>query len=66
VAKLPDHLTSDTACEHLLKDKILVRNCSNFKGLSEKFMRVSLKTRELNRMVADKFGDLISGSGRHS
>jgi threonine-phosphate decarboxylase len=66
LAKLPDHLTSDTAYEHLLKDRILVRNCSNFKGLSEKFMRVSLKTHEMNRMVADKLGDLISGSDRHA
>ena len=62
LAKLPDNLTSDKVCEHLLQDKILVRNCSNFKGLSEKFIRISLKTSEINKMVADKLDDLIASS----
>jgi len=62
LAKLPDNLTSDKVCEHLLQDRILVRNCSNFRGLSEKFIRISLKTRDINRIVADKLTDLIASS----
>ena len=60
LAKLPDNLTSNKVCEHLLQDRILVRNCSNFKGLSEQFIRISLKTMDINRIVADKLAVLIS------
>ena len=60
LAKLPDNLTSNKVCEHLLQDKILVRNCSNFKGISEQFIRISLKTMDINRIVADKLAVLIS------
>ena len=60
LARLPDSLTSDKVCEHLLQNRILVRNCSNFKGLSEQFIRISLKTRDINRIVADKLAVLIS------
>ena len=60
LVKLPDNLTSDKVCKYLLQDRILVRNCSNFKGFSEKFIRISLKKREINQMVADKLADLIA------
>ena len=60
LARLPDSLTSDKVCERLLQNRILVRNCSNFKGLSEQFIRISLKTRDINRIVADKLAVLIS------
>ncbi|MBW1821970.1 MAG: histidinol-phosphate aminotransferase family protein, partial [Deltaproteobacteria bacterium] len=60
LAKLPDNLNSDKVCEHLLQNRILVRNCSNFKDLSEQFIRISLKTRDINRIVADKLAVLIS------
>lgn len=62
LARLPDNLNSDKVCEHLLQNRILVRNCSNFKGLSEEFIRISLKTRDINRIVADKLTDLIASS----
>ena len=60
LAKLPDNLTSDKVCEDLQQEKILLRNCSNFKGLSGQFIRISLKTRDINRMLADKLAVLIS------
>ena len=60
LARLPDNLTSDKVCEHFLQNRILVRNCSNFKGLSGKFIRISLKTKDINRIVADKLAVLIS------
>ncbi|MBW1644481.1 MAG: threonine-phosphate decarboxylase [Deltaproteobacteria bacterium] len=60
LARLPDSLTSDKVCEHLLQNRILVRNCSNFKGLSEQYIRISLKTMDINRIVADKLAVLIS------
>ncbi len=62
LVKLPDNLTSDKVCKYLLQDRILVRNCSNFKGLSEKFIRISLKTSEINKMVAEKLNYIIASS----
>lgn len=62
LAKVPDNLILDNVCDHLLQNKILVRNCSNFKGLSEQFIRISLKTRDINKMVAKKLSDIITSS----
>lgn len=53
LAKLSDH-TADDVCGALAAEGILIRNCSNFAGLSEQYIRVSLKTSEINRMLADK------------
>jgi threonine-phosphate decarboxylase len=60
LARLPENITAGNACEDLQQEKILLRNCSNFKGLSEQFIRISLKTRDINRIVADKLTVLIS------
>ena len=62
LAKLPDNLTSDKVCEDLKQEKILLRNCSNFKGLSGQFIRISLKKSEINKMVAEKLTDIIASS----
>lgn len=62
LAKLSDNLTSDKVCEDLQQEKILLRNCSNFKGLSGQFIRISLKKSEINKMAADKLADLIASS----
>jgi threonine-phosphate decarboxylase len=52
--KLAGALTADKVCANLAKEKILVRNCENFEGLSDRFIRISLKSPELNRLIADK------------
>ena len=54
LAKLDEKTTADMLCDHLAADRILIRNCSNFSGLSEHFIRISLKTTDFNRMLADK------------
>jgi len=36
---------------HLAKFNILIRNCSNFRGLSSKFFRISCKKREENKIL---------------
>lgn len=58
LAKLSPSYQAETICEALAKEKILIRNCSNFKGLSEQFIRISLKTSEINRMLAERLSDL--------
>jgi threonine-phosphate decarboxylase len=52
--KLPPILSADRVCNQLAREKILIRNCSNFYGLSDQFIRISLKSREQNRMLAEK------------
>ena len=41
-------VTSSEIQNRLLKNNILIRNCSNFVGLDEKYFRVAVKTREGN------------------
>ena len=54
LVRLYGNLTADGLGNHLARDRILIRNCSNFRGLSESFIRFSLKTSEINRMFAKK------------
>ncbi|NVM23348.1 MAG: threonine-phosphate decarboxylase [Desulfobacterales bacterium] len=37
----------------MAEHKILIRDCSNFYGLSDRFVRIALKTPEANKMCAD-------------
>jgi threonine-phosphate decarboxylase len=60
--KLPDFPSAGSVCAQLAQDKILVRDCSNFHGLSDQFIRISLKTREENRTLAEKLILLIQSS----
>lgn len=60
--KLPDFISSGGVCAQLAQDKILVRDCRNFHGLSDQFIRVSLKTRDENRVLAEKLLLLIQSS----
>jgi threonine-phosphate decarboxylase len=54
LAKLLNRHTADAICHHLSHEKILIRNCSNFKGLSNRFIRISLRKSETNLMLAEK------------
>jgi threonine-phosphate decarboxylase len=53
LAKL-DRLTAEAVSSYLLNYRILIRDCGNFQGLSSKFIRISLKTRDVNQMLADR------------
>ncbi len=46
------NLTAKEFCERVGQDKILIRDCTNFKGLSNRFVRFSLKTRDINQELA--------------
>jgi threonine-phosphate decarboxylase len=54
LAKLVNRHRADEVCQRLLEDRILIRNCSNFKGLSNHFIRISLKNSETNLMLVEK------------
>ena len=58
LAKLKNNYGAEHVCAHLLQNRILIRNCTNFKGLSNRFIRISLKTPPINAMFADKLLEL--------
>jgi threonine-phosphate decarboxylase len=62
LVRLYGNLTADSLGKHLAQDRILIRNCSNFTGLSDRFVRFSLKTSEVNRIFAKKL--LEAGTSR--
>ncbi len=53
LAELKNGMKSNQICKYLGDKKILIRDCSNFDGLSYKFIRFSLKTRKQNMRLAD-------------
>lgn len=59
LAKLHKNLTAEGVCAALAQERILIRNCSNFVGLSDSFIRISLKTSEINRMLEQKLLGIV-------
>lgn len=45
---------------------MLIRNYDNFQGLSGQFLRISFKTHEINRSLADKLRTLTNDAGLDS
>ncbi len=54
IAKLADSIKAKDVCRKLEEDKVLIRDCANFTGLPENYIRFSLKTRDVNMALADK------------
>lgn len=63
LARLEKGRTAGPFCAGMAKEKILIRNCSNFVGLSEKFIRISFKEREENRKAAAAMHRQLNASG---
>jgi len=61
---LPEGLSASAVWTALAKERILIRNCSNFKGLSDRFIRISPKTPDANRRVAERLAELAAQKGR--
>lgn len=49
LVRLPDPHRSEEVCRRLAQKKILVRDCANFTGLSDRFIRISLQTPAMNK-----------------
>jgi len=60
LARLTGDETAGRVCAALARERILIRNCANFEGLSDQFIRISLKTPAINRMLAEKLICLLS------
>jgi len=60
LARLFGNYKAENICSYMSQHKILIRDCSNFKGLSDDFIRISLKTRDINMRAADKILSFFS------
>jgi threonine-phosphate decarboxylase len=49
--------------EKMLREKILIRDCSSFRGLDEYYIRVAVKTRRENERLLEAFRKIV---GNHS
>lgn len=63
LAQLPYGLQAEDVTNQLARDKILIRNCHNFNGLSNGFIRISLKTPEVNTILAVKLTEMARTTG---
>ncbi len=52
-------LTSGRLAEELLRHRILVRDCSNFRGLGEGFIRVAVRRREENLRLLNAIQEVL-------
>lgn len=57
LARLHRH-TSESMWRKLADHRILIRDCSNFNGLSNRYIRISLKTEPVNRMLIEKLKEM--------
>ena len=51
--RLPDGLKAQTVWRRMADNRILIRDCTNFTGLSDAFIRISLKSESENRRAID-------------
>lgn len=56
--RLPDHWKAVDICHQMAQDRFLIRNCDNFHGLSDQYVRVALKDPETNIAAADSLAAL--------
>lgn len=60
LAQLAGSHVAPDVCQKVGQERILIRDCSNFQGLSEKFIRFSLKKREENDALAGVLKKVLS------
>lgn len=61
---LPAAFRAPEVCRRMAQRRFLLRDCSNFDGLSDRFVRVSLQTGEVNRKAADALVEVLSPEKR--
>jgi threonine-phosphate decarboxylase len=60
LVRLPEGLSSGRAWTQLAVARILIRDCRNFNGLSDRFIRICPKSAELSRRIAKRLGALAN------
>ncbi len=56
---LPDGYSSALVWEKMLEKRILIRDCSNFHGLSNRFIRIALKKPEVNKVAVESLAEIV-------
>jgi threonine-phosphate decarboxylase len=56
---LPKGVDADDLCRHMAQGRILIRNCGNFHGLSDRYVRVALKDPEINRLACNYLAEFM-------
>lgn len=51
--QLPTYLRAEEVVNTMAKERLLIRDCSNFHGLSQRFIRISLKDSKNNQKAAE-------------
>jgi threonine-phosphate decarboxylase len=59
-----DRILAPELCRRVGEDGFLIRDCANFKGLSDRFVRFSLKTREINLALAQSIKSALAREKR--
>ena len=57
--RLPAGTTSEDVWTHFMKERMMIRDCSNFLGLTDQYIRISLKTPDANKMAANTLSSYI-------
>jgi len=58
--ELPKHIDGPTVCSQLAQKKYLIRNCSNFNGLSDEFIRIAYKQTTENKHVLEMLKKMLT------
>jgi len=59
LVELPAGLDAPTVWERFARERILVRDCSNFFGLGERFIRIAVNQPEINLKVVNMLATLV-------
>jgi threonine-phosphate decarboxylase len=51
--------TSRDIKEQLLEHRIMIRDCANFTGLTDRFFRIAVRTNEENRLLMENIGRIL-------
>ncbi len=57
---LPEKLRAETVCEGMLEERFLIRNCANFYGLDEHYVRIALKSEDINSRAAEQLRKVVT------
>ncbi len=60
LARLTGQIRSEEFCRQIGRHKILIRDCSNFMGLSDAYIRFSLKQRQQNLLLSDLIKETLN------
>ena len=58
--KIKERFNAAHLCSIMANNRVLLRDCSNFKGLSDRFVRITLRSPEINAMVTDKLREIFA------